>query len=215
MDRKLSKLLNEQTENKQEQPDKTPLFKSGQTLSCLESRSTSSQPNNARDGCKKKVSDAVSEHRDSSYMNEGKYNRAPPEPHDLYAVADCRGDSREDSGAADLDFDNDMSFWYGDERASEGLARVGERVEEDGREGLEGEDDRKEPQEAERGEAAEQVDYEEASFFKSDQLWNSWSKEFSDERIKIGDMKGLANAGHKASIADRLLAAWTTVKPVI
>ena len=104
---------------------------------------------------------------------------------------------------------------YVDERASEGLARIGVREAEDGREGREGEKERKRKQEAEEEEAAGHVDDEEANSFSSNQSWNSWSETFSNETVKIDDSKEPANAAHKTSVADRLLAAWTTVKPVI
>ena len=201
-------------ENNQEQTDNIPFFKSGQTLSSLKSRSTSSQPDNARDLGKKKDSDAMSEYRDSSDMNEGKYNRAPLKPHDCYTVADV--------GAPDMDIDLDMAL-HVDGRGSEGLTRLGERAEEDGRERGNGKAEREESQEAEgeaaaeaEGErAAERVDNEEVNSFNSDQPWNWWSMEILDETVKLKERQEHADAGHKASVADRLLAAWTTVKLVI
>ena len=72
-----------------------------------------------------------------------------------------------------------------------------------------------EPQEAEGEAAVELVDYAEANFLISDQPWNWWSKEFPYEMVKLEERKEHANAAHKASVADGLLAAWTTVKPVI
>ena len=193
--------LSGQTENKQVQTHNIPFFKSGQTLSGLKSRSTSSQSNNAQDMGKKKDNYAVSEHRDSSDMNEGKYICATPKTHDWYTVADL----------GDLDLDMALNV---DERGSEGLAKIGERVEEDGGEGGNGEDEREEPQEAEGRAAAELVDNEEANFFNSDQSWNWWSKETPEETVELKKRKEHANAGYKESVADRLLAAWTTVKPV-
>ena len=63
----------------------------------------------------------------------------------------------------------------------------------------------------------EQTDniYEEANFYLSDQSWNWWSKEMPDETINIKERKEHANTGHEISVADRLLAAWTTVKLAI
>ena len=196
-------------ENKQEQTDN--IFKSGQTRSGLNSRSTSSRPNNARDVGKKKDSDAMSEHRDSSdmnedNMNEDKYTRAPLKPHDWYTVADL--------GAPYMELDLDMAM-YVDECGSKGLVRIGGKVGEDGREGRVGEDEREEPQEAEGEAAVELVDNEEANLFNSDQPWNWWSKEFLEETVKVNERQEHAVVGHKASVADSLLAAWTTVKPVI
>ena len=157
---------------------------------------------------KKKDNYAVSEYRDSSDMNEGKYICAPPMTHDWYTMADL--------GAPDKDLDLDMAL-YVDELGSEGLARIGEKVEEDGREGRDWEDtweedSMEEPQEAEGEEPAELVDNEEANFLNSDQSWNWWSKEIPDETVEL---KEHANAGYKESVADRLLAAWTTVKPAM
>lgn len=173
-----------------------PLFK-------YKSRSSSPQPNNARDVGKKKYSDAVSEHRDSSDMNEDKYIRAPRRIHEMDTVADSGGnpwgeldfevDFGGDSGAADLDFDDDMAVLYVDERASEGLARIGERVEEDGREGEEGEDERKEPQEANETVAVKRA-----------------RNTLAARKSRAADFRR-----DETSVADRLLAAWTTVKPVI
>ena len=77
------------------------------------------------------------------------------------------------------------------------------------------EDEMEEPEEAEREKAAELVDNEEANFCNSDQLWNWWSKEIPDETVELIERKEHANAGYKESVADRLLAAWTTVKPVM
>ena len=197
--------LRGQTENKQEQTDNIPFFKSDQTLSGLKSRSTSSQSNNARDMGKKKDDYAVSEHKDSSDLNEGKYICAPPKTHDWCTVADL--------GAPDMDLDLDMAL-YVDERGSEGLARTSERAEDDGREVGEGEDERKEPQEAEGEEAAELVDNEEDNLLNFDQSWNWRSKEIPDETVELKERKEHANARYKESVADRLLAAWTNVKPV-
>ena len=167
---------------------------------------------------KKKDNYAVSEYRDSSDMNEGKYICASPKTHDWCTVADLGApdmdlDTVVDLGPPDMDIDPDMAL-YVDERISERIPRIGERVEEDGREGGEGKDEREEPQEAEGEEAAELVDNEEANVFNSDQSWNWWSKEIPDETVKVKERKEHANAGYKESVADRLLAAWTTVKPV-
>ena len=104
---------------------------------------------------------------------------------------------------------------YVDERGSKGLARTGDRVEEDRRDGRDGEDHRKEPHEVEGKEAAELMHNEEANFFNPDQPRNWGSKEIPEEMVKLEERKEHANAGHKVSVADRLLAAWTTVKPMI
>ena len=165
----------------------------------LKSRATSSQPNDAqRDVCKKNVNDAVSEHRDSSHMNEGKYNRAPLKFYDIY----IEGIMAPTEGC------------YVNERASEGLARIGVRVAEDVREVGKWKNEKKRKQEAAE-EAAEQVDDREANPFSSSQSWHLWGEEFSNETVKIEDTKEPPNAGHRASVADRLLAAWTTVVSVI
>ena len=190
---------------------------------------------------KKKDSDAVSEHRDSSDMNEGKYNRAPPKPHDPYTVADSGGDSEADSGApdldfddggensggdsgaADLDFDDDMAFFYVDERASEGLARICERVEEDGREGGEGEDERKEPQEANDTVAVKRARNTIAARKsrakrqkRTESVLHPFDRTFiSSSHQPAGLCTSNTNCISETSVADRLLAAWTTVKPVI
>ncbi|MCJ1393208.1 hypothetical protein MMC18_006080 [Xylographa bjoerkii] len=167
----------------------------------------------------RKDSDVVSEHRDSRDMGESSYNGAPPKRHDRYILADL--------GAHDMDFDLGMAL-YVDKRGIEGLAKIGKRMEEDEKE--EPQEVEEEPLEEEGDEAAEQVEeeavedkseepqvehYEEVNFFNSEQSWNWWGKEVPDETVKTKERKEQANAGHEASFADRLLAAWTTVKPVI
>ena len=168
-------------------------------LSYLKNRSKSSRPKDARrDVCKKNVSDTVSEHRDSSDMNEGKYDHAPPTPHDLYTVADCGKDFGADYGAADLDFDDDITVLYVDERASKGRAWIGERVEEDGKEGGEGEDKRRE-----RQEANDLVRLKRARSTIA-------ARKFRANRQKATEFRR-----DQTSVAERLLAAWTTVEPVM
>ena len=149
----------------------------------------------------------MSEHRDSSDMIGGHYNRAPPRSYDICTEADYGGNSKGDSGAADLDFGDDMSSWYDfdddmaflyvDERASEGRARIGERVEEDGREG--GEED----QRRERQAANDLVRLKRAKSTLA-------ARKFRANRQKATEFRR-----DKTSVAERLLAAWTTVEPVI
>ena len=152
---------------------------------------------------KKKDNYAVSEYRDSSDMNEGKYICAPPMTHDWYTMADL--------GAPDKDLDLDMAL-YVDELGSEGLARIGEKVEEDGSEGSDWEDIWDEP---EGLDPTEMVYNEEVNFLNSDQSWNRWSTEIPDETVELKERKDHADVGYKDSVADRLLAAWTTVKPAM
>ena len=134
-------------------------------------------------------------------MDEGKYGRAPPIPHELYTMADCGENSGAVSTAADLDFDDNMVFLYVDGRASERRARIGGiggKVEEDRRERGDGEDKRRERQAAN--------DLARLKRARSTLA----ARKFRANRQKATEFRR-----DKTSVAERLLAAWTTVEPVM